>query len=131
MSNMRDKYFQGISQCGIDWQEWSKVPDFSEKNATSKCRTVFAIPFDKELGKKMLFGKEEQRPDPEPQRINNLCRNSETQLPPKQKPSKRLPLTREWLTFDPEVDNEVWAWVNRIEVENGVIKMWQEPKRIQ
>lgn len=108
--------------------EAGTVPEFNEKTA-STYRTPVAIPFAKEFSKKMLCSDEEQPMVCDPKTFKSICRGQPVYL--KQKQSKRLPLTREWLTFDPEADNEVWVWANRIEIKDGVIKMWQEPKRIQ
>lgn len=46
------------------------------------------------------------------------------------KPSKKLPLEREFLTGDPEIDNAEYKWVSRIEVTDGKVVISWVPKRI-
>jgi hypothetical protein len=64
----------------------------------------------------------------DPKEIKRIARN---QPQFDKKPSKKLPLEREFLTGDPEIDNAEYRWVSRIEVTDGKVVISWVPQRIQ
>ncbi len=46
------------------------------------------------------------------------------------KKSKKLPLEREWLAFDPELDKKYY-WANVLTMENGKVKVTQELREVK
>lgn len=47
------------------------------------------------------------------------------------KTGKRLPAQREYLTFDPEADNERYYWSNRIELVDGKVIITPVLRRVE
>lgn len=65
------------------------------------------------------------------------CESSKLRVVPKvrfetmpKKPSKKLPLEREWLAFDPELDKKYY-WANVLTMENGKVKVTQELREVK
>lgn len=74
---------------------------------------------------------EEQPMACDPRTFKSICRGQPVELKPEQKkPSKKIPLEREWLEFDPELDKKYY-WSNVIRVVNGEVTVTPELREVK